>query len=68
MYKLSLNNFANSPVIIIRDEEKAYDFFNPKILRYKSEVDFEIDNLEKQAHNIQETLKDLLILRSELKE
>lgn len=68
MYKLSLNNFANSPAIVLRDETKSFDFFNPRILRYKSEVDFEIDRIQKEVQNREETLKDLLVLKSELKE
>lgn len=65
MYKLTLNNFADRPVIILRD---GFDMLATKILRSKAEVDFEVDKIQKEVQNREETLKDLLMLKEELRE
>lgn len=65
MYKLLLKNFANKPAIVLKDQT---DIFNIKILYTKEQVDFEIDKIEKEVQNREETLKDLKILKSELRE
>lgn len=64
MYKLSLNNFANRPAIVLKDQ---IDIFNTKILYTKEQVDFEIDKMQKEVDNREEVLKDLKMLRAELR-
>ena len=68
MYKLQLNNFANCPVIIISNEKKFYESGTISILRTKNDVDAQIDFLEQENSNREQILKDLKVLRSELKE
>ena len=68
MYKLKLRNFANCPAITITDENNSWDFFAPQILRTKNEADKQIDKIQKEVQNREETLKDLKMLREELKE
>jgi len=68
MYKLQLNNFANCPVIIISNEKKFYDNGTISILRNKNDVDKQIEMLQNENENREQILKDLKVLRSELKE
>lgn len=68
MYKLQLNNFANCPVIIISNEKKFYDTGTISIMRSKNDVDKQIEMLENENKNREQILKDLKVLRSELKE
>ena len=68
MYKLQLNNFANCPVIIISNEKKFLDEGTNLILRTKNDVDKQIEMLQNENSNREQILKDLKVLRSELKE
>lgn len=68
MYKLQLNNFANCPVIIISNEKKFLEMGTISIMRTKNDVDAQIEMLQAENTNREQILKDLKVLRSELKE